>query len=284
MSKNKPLRLIVVFSMLMALVVIRWQTIAEQPAITYFPESHAPLFKYYKTRLRLEMRTSKLDWTTCSSLLRPVYLLQNFSLLYHNNRLIEVSNAWKNGAKQLTKQKIMDADSGYFQAMTIHQAEIHQQETIYGKETVSSAQLFIRTKQPHFHAFDRPVTTDDKRFAAATIFHLNQQQHVLLEQAAKQYNLPIARYKLLTLADLADTPAEDVFPGHPRDAERISGQLWEGLYKTVINGFQMGENQYEPAIGSTLPILLIGSDDLFIVTEAASGHIVVLKQQFSRNR
>lgn len=284
MKKNKTPWLVVGFSVLVALVIIRWQTVADQPAITYFPDNHAPIFKSYGTRLDLEPTTDKLNWTTYSTLLRPVYLLQNFSLLYHNNRLTEVSNVWKNGAIHLTAQKIINADSGYFQAITVHQAEMHQHEAIYGKEVASSAQLFVHANQNGFHAFSTPATDDEKRFAAAMLYHLNHQQRALLERAARQYTIQLPRYKLLTLADLADTPAEDVFSSDPQGAERISGQLWEGLYKAVVNGFQMGENQYEPAIGSTLPLLLIGNDHVLIVTEAASDHIIVLKQQLSTRR
>lgn len=281
MKKNKVLWLVAVFSVLVALVIIRWQTVSEQPTITYFPENQTPIFKNYGTKLHLEATTDKLNWTTYSTLLRPVYLVQNFSLLYHNNRLAEVSNVWQNGSLHLSAQKIIDADSGYYQAITIHQAEMHQQESISGKEATSSAQLFVHAKQNSFRAFNTPVTDDEKHFAATTLSRLNQQQRTLLERAEKQYAIQVPRYKLLTLADLADTPAQAVFPSNPQDAERISGQLWEGLYKTVVNGFQMGENQYELASGSTLPLLLVGSDHLLIVIEAASGHIIVLKQQFS---
>ncbi|MFT8317512.1 MAG: hypothetical protein ABF651_04450 [Sporolactobacillus sp.] len=251
------------------------------PTITYFPEAEPSLKLSGKTQIHLHPQAQALTWRIQSHSASPVYLLQNFSLLYRNNQLIAINNVWKQQVRSLLTVKHLQAEAGYFQGLSVHQAEEHNGEKVRGREVFSSDQLFVMKKGDRWFAFsDQHWTSAEKYYAGQLTSEINQQQAALTQKAAKIYGFNPSDYKMVLLSDLNETNADRFFPGSPADSRRIAGQLWEGLYKTMVRGFDMGEAQYEPVKGSSLPILLIGRDHLLVVIESSAQRVIVLKQEF----
>lgn len=280
MKQRKAVSSIILFFFLFSVLLVSYHLTGDHPAITYFPENEPIVFKDYGTTLQLTDGGTSFDWFIHSSLYQTAYLMQNFSLLYKNNRLIEINNQWKKDTNRIADRRSVHANFGYYQSVTVHQAEVHRGETISGKEVSSYAQLFVASLNGRRAGFQQGRTEAEKQIERKIVTTYNRQQKELLMRAAKQYGFQPEAYKIISLADLASTAPKILFPSRPDTASRITGQLWEGIYKIILSGFQMGENQYEPVIGSSLPLLLIGKDHMLVLTESAGGRIVLLKQLF----
>lgn len=251
-----------------------------RPAITWFPESKQIVFDKAETRLHDLPASGQIEWTVDSSLREKVYLLQNFSLLYRNNRLIGTMNHWKNNERSLSDLRTVAAAPGFYQSLSVHQGELHKDDKIFGKEILSGDRLFVFQDGETQHAFTDPGNDREKKIMAEYLQKQKEQQALLIHQAQKLAHFISEDYRIVPLSDVTGQNILDLFPFDRVKAERITGRLWEGIYRMAVRGIETQQGTTVPAAGSTMPLLLIGNNHMLVIVETADHQIVLLKQMF----
>jgi hypothetical protein len=252
-----------------------------QPSITYFPEHARLRYIAAETKLRAIPQDKLLKWSVSSQTVEKNDLMQDFSLLYRNNRLVSIINYWQKNVRELSATKEMPLSSGHYVGLTVHQAELHIGQSIYGKEILSQDFLIVTPKNGTFSAFREPTTSEQVNLISRYTQETEAERTTLLRNASKKYGFQLSDYRVVPLDELTAESFQHIFPFGEKKAERITGQLWEGLYKTYVKGIQLTPEQGEPAFGSSMPLLLIAPDHMLIVIETARQQIVLLRQNFS---
>jgi hypothetical protein len=251
-----------------------------RPAITWFPESGQIVFQKAETRLRYLPESNRIEWAVDSKLQGSVYLIQNFSLLYKDYRLVGTINHWKNREQSLSDRRTSAAVPSLYQGLTVHQGELHSDEKIFGKEVLSQSRLFLYQDGQIRRAFTAPKNIREKKMWEDEMKNQREQQKRLILQAQKIARFNPDDYRIAPLSELTEQTIGQLFPFSKVKAERISGQLWEGIYRMMVRGIETQQGRTVSAAGSTMPLLLIGKDHLLVIIETADHQLVMLKQQF----
>ncbi|GGL61416.1 hypothetical protein [Sporolactobacillus putidus] len=252
-----------------------------RPSITFFPENGGVHYQAAATGLELDPATGTINWTVGSEIDHRAYLMQDFSLLYKNNRLIAMINHWERNATTLWQKKQFQASPGCYQSLSVHEAEIHSGGRIYGKTELSEDQLFIGWDQAHFVSFKAAASKKETELSSQYKNRIAFTRAELLRKASKKYGFNPGAYQIFPLFELTPSSVRTLFPFNRDKAWRITVQLWEGIYKTFLQGIETSSGRYEPAVGSSMPLLLIAGDHLLIVIETSRGDVVLLKQVFN---
>ncbi|WP_010632186.1 hypothetical protein [Sporolactobacillus vineae] len=270
------------FILLVGILILtgRFSWFGSRPAITWFPESEQIVFEKAETRLRDLPDSDQIEWTVDSQLQNSVYLIQHFSLLYKNNRLVGMINHWKNNEQSLSDRRTPEAVPGFYQSLTVHQGELHSDDKIFGKEILSESRLFLYQDGEIRHAFTVPKDIREKKMWAGYMKGQKERQKQLIFQAQKIARFNPADYRIVPLSELTEQSISQLFPFGKVKAERITGRLWEGIYRMIVGGIETQQGRTVPAAGSTMPLLLIGKDHLLLIVETADHQIVLLKQLF----
>ncbi|MCL1630382.1 hypothetical protein M3N64_00225 [Sporolactobacillus sp. CPB3-1] len=254
--------------------------LSDRAAITYFPDN--PRIRFTKSDTHLSIMTDEqlLHLSVQSQTIETNQLIQNFSLLYRNNRLIAILNHWQRNTNQLISARDARIRSGFYNALTVHQAELHINSDIYGKERLSQDYLIVSASGRH--AFRHPKTPDEANQLSSHTRQIDLERKQLLGRAAAHYHFSPDHYRIVSLDMLTDESKTRIFPFfNEKTVERIVGQLWEGLYKNFIRGIQLTEGQSESPLGSTVPLLLIADDHMLVIIESSDHHLIMLKQNFT---
>lgn len=282
MHKKKALvlPLLIAITTIFTLIVFPY-LLSDRPTITYFPGHERIRFLKMETQLQSDRDTGTLQLDTFSRTQEKNNLMQNFSLLYRNNQLVSILNHWEKNTAVLSSIKETGLEPGFYEGLTVHQAELHLNESIYGRERYSQDQLMVLKQNGSYSAFRQPSNRQEALAFADYNRRVEQQRTQLLQRVAQNDHIRISDYRVIPLNELTDKTLTKVFPFSEAKAERIAGQLWEGLYKNFVRGIQLTQEQGVQAIGSTLPLLLIAPDHMLIVIRAQSGQMVLLRQNFS---
>jgi hypothetical protein len=253
----------------------------DRPTITYFPEN--PRIRYVKAETNLNIRPEGqiMSLHVSSQTNETNDLMQDFSLLYRNNRLVSILNHWQKNTRQLSSSKELELSSGFYSALSVHQAERHIDQSIYGKEQLSQDFLMVVPSNGSLHAFREPKSTVEANQLSSYTRELDTDRRELLRKAAEQYGFRLSDYRVVPLDALTGESVSRIFPFEEKKSERITGQLWEGLYKNYVRGIQLTQGQRVQALGSTMPLLLIAQDHMLIIIETATHQIILLRQNFS---
>jgi hypothetical protein len=253
----------------------------DRPTITYFPEN--PRIRYVKaeTNLNIQPEDKIMRLHVSSQTNETNDLMQDFSLLYRNNRLVSILNRWQKNTRQLSSSKELELSSGFYTALSVHQAERHIDQSIYGKEQLSQDFLMVVPSNGSFRAFREPKSTVEANQLSNYTRELDTSRRELLRKAAERYEFRLSDYRVVPLDALTGESVSRIFPFEEKKSERITGQLWEGLYKNYVRGIQLTQGQHVQALGSTMPLLLIAQDHMLIIIETATRQIVLLRQNFS---
>jgi hypothetical protein len=95
----------------------------------------------------------------------------------------------------------------------------------------------------------------------------------------------LSNYQAYPLSEFNEL-SKDSLPGFTKtESATIVGNLWEGLYKNYILGIRKAEGAIENPKGSTLPLILIATDQthLLVLTETALGEPILLRQMMAVN-
>ncbi|KFZ42134.1 hypothetical protein CS060_13220 [Anoxybacillus flavithermus] len=252
--------------------------------IMFFPIDPTVRFTTAATKLSLQPKKKEtryvVNWIVTSSLDRTAYLRQDISLLFANGRLISTQSKWKENGKNIIQQKQMkQKGSRLFQAISYHQGELHNGNDIRSSQKMSGDVLYvIDSSFAPLQSFRKPTTAEQKTWANT----LNKQTQTIVNKVTNQMDDIFEKddYYHLYLPELVQYNEQPFMDLTTNETETMIGNLWEGLYKNYFLGIKKQNGSIESPIGSTVPLILIKKDysKLFVVTEAADGELVILKQ------
>ncbi|OAT74516.1 MULTISPECIES: hypothetical protein [Parageobacillus] len=259
-------------------------------AIIFFPINPRVTFSEAKTTLQLQSQKRdgkySLLWSTSSALDRNAYLRQDISLLFADGRLVDRLSKWKSNSQTLTQEKIVTArDSHFFQAISFHYGELHEEETITSSQTMTSDYLYvIDSPYSPLSSFHRAATQDEKEWQNVLNKTTTEFLRHTSESLLSHFSIQNQRYYSLYLPDLIvynEQPLPDL---SMEKTQEIIGKLWEGLYKSYFLGIKKEDGSILSPIGSTTPLILVSKDysHLLVLTETKDGEKIRLIQQISR--
>jgi hypothetical protein len=259
-------------------------------AIIFFPINPRVTFSEAKTTLQLQSQKRdgkySLLWSTSSALDRNAYLRQDISLLFADGRLVDRLSKWKSNSQTLTQEKIVTArDSHFFQAISFHYGELHEEETITSSQTMTSDYLYvIDSPYSPLASFHRAATQDEKEWQNVLNKTTTEFLRHTSESLLSHFSIQNQRYYSLYLPDLIvynEQPLPDL---SMEKTQEIIGKLWEGLYKSYFLGIKKEDGSILSPIGSTTPLILVSKDysHLLVLTETKDGEKIRLIQQISR--
>jgi len=212
--------------------------------ITYFPIDETKEFSKASTILSFDDETKVLYWKTNSETEDNFYLRQDVSLLFINGRLKGILNAWRQRETTIEQEESLTVDAASFvQSLTFHHGEWHENDTITSIQQMTKDEGYILDN----YLIKKP--TKKKEIAHQINETIDEQLHLYWQQLIDFYNLDEQQYKLISFMQL------DQFESYlgpdisAVTAARITGQLWEGLYKNyILEAISENSNDYMPVI------------------------------------
>ncbi|MGP4080882.1 hypothetical protein ACTWQL_13295 [Pseudalkalibacillus sp. R45] len=263
------------------------QTSKVKESIIYFPIDPSVTFTSADTKvILLEEKDEdeyEIQWKVNSTLGKEAYLRQDISLLYEDGMLKDTMSKWVENTDTLQQNKIVtNEDSGHFEAISFHHAELHYpNDIIKSAQTMSYDQLYvIDTPLQPLESFKTPENEEDLNNKKMLDHATNQQLKVVWHNLIRHYNVSIENYYVLPLTKLYDY-SKLPLPGLSKEkTDQVIGGLWEGIYKNYFLGVKSPNGEIESPIGSSLPLILISKDmtHLMLLTETKSGQNVQLIQ------
>lgn len=248
-------------------------------SIIFFPIDPTVSFQSAATSLKLVDEKDEdeysIRWKTSSNIGKKAYLRQDISLLYEDGRLKDRMSRWMENADKLEQEKtITNEDSGHFEAISFHHAELHYpNDVIKSAQMMSYDQLYvIDTPLQPLDSFKTPNTPEEAHNKKVLDNATDQQVRMVWGSLINYYNIPVENYLMIPLTDL--TPYSKLpLPGITQEkTDKIIGGLWEGIYKNYFLGINV-EGKIESPIGSSLPLILFHKNmsHLLFLTKTASG-------------
>lgn len=257
-------------------------------SLTYFPQDPNVSFSEYKTNLELTDQVDAdeyaIKWTVSSTLQQNAYLRQDVSLLYEDGRLVKTMSNWKENVQELKQtKKIPREDSGHFEAVSVHHAEMHYpNDTIKSRQQMSYDSLYV-TASPlsPMESFKIPQTEEEKEWQQILEHATMQQLHYVWEELITSYDIDTSKYYRFPLTYL---PVYDrhTLPGlNKEQTNQAVGGLLEGLYKNYFFGIKKKNGEIVSPIGSTIPLLLLSKDSshFLVLTRTPDGENIQFIQQ-----
>ncbi|WP_173916145.1 hypothetical protein [Halobacillus sp. Marseille-Q1614] len=233
----------------------------ELSVIKYFPIDEERKFETASTTLAFKESEGddeyEIEWEIFSKSDEPAYLRQDVSLLFVNGRLKGVVNKWKQDVEEIHKVSFLHGeDTKRYEALSVHHGEYHEDDTIKSIQAVSNDRLYI-IDSPHTKrfAFHKPKSQEEEEWQKKLDHSINQQLEAQWAELMEYYQLSTDQYITAPLTELANYTQKNPFPyTDPEQFDRISGQLWEGLYKNYVLGIKDSESSHP--IQSYEPLLL----------------------------
>lgn len=259
------------------------QTTSVKESIIYFPIDPTVSFKTADTKVNILEEKDEdeytVQWKVNSTLGKKAYLRQDISLLYEDGILNDKLSKWVENEDVLQQKKIITSeDSGHYEAISFHHAEIHYpNDVIKSAQTMSYDQLYVIDSplQP-LESFKTPETEEDAINKKVLDHATNQQLKVIWHNLIKYFNIPVENYYMIPLTKIYDYSVIPL-PGLTKEkTDQVIGGLWEGIYKNYFLGIKNETGEIESPIGSSLPLILVSKDmtHLLFLTETKSGRNV----------
>ncbi|AOH55705.1 hypothetical protein ABE28_015195 [Peribacillus muralis] len=266
-------------------VILYFSNNQAEETITYFPIDSSLHFEHASTLLTPKENGGSaysITWRVTSALDRPAYLRQDVSLLYTNGKLTGALKNWRQNKQELSqKAKAKESESGRYDAVTFHYAEVHPSETIFTSAQQLSKDKIYAITTPSFQYFHRPISEEQIEWKKTLDSLTNQTVQDGLEKASHAYQINLEQYNIIPLTDLPDKKNQwlSAFPSFKR--EEIVGKLWEGLYKDYVLGVKKEDGSTVNAQGSTIPLLLIAQNqrELLVLFTLRDGTPIMLRQE-----
>lgn len=252
------------------IIALYTQYYNEESVIKFFPLNEQTGFHSFGTSLNLEYQEDddeyEVLWSLSSESDKPMYLRQDVSLLYVNGRLKGVVTKWEENVTEIEKDTSLHGeDSQRFQAISFHHGEIHEKDNpITSIQATSGDQLYV-IDSPHSKntAFKTPTNKEEKEWQERLDHTIRQQIEVQWEELLTYYGIDKQKYTSMSLTELVEYE-DKPFPGTKKeDAERIKGQLWEGLYKNYVLGIT--DTQSSHPIQSYIPLILFDKEGKHLI-------------------
>ncbi|MTT33181.1 hypothetical protein GMB86_14375 [Terrilactibacillus sp. BCM23-1] len=283
---KKPFVYIIIFILSISVAVSLYlihNSSKNMRTIMYFPMDRTILYKQVETSLTIQPveDKSQLELLIRSQTNKPVSFRQDISLLYRNDRLINVLNRYKRNISSIKQIAYEPIIQGKYVAISFHHAENRQNHDIYGRDVMSHDYLSLMPLNNYFISFRKPDTPSEKVFQDALNTTLNRERLKMITKAEDKYKINPSSYYIIPFTQLVNYQSVP-FPGLSKEKTyKVISQLWEGLYKNVFNGIKISEHHIEKSTGSRMPIVLLSkqSTHLYVLLETAKKQLVILKQQ-----
>ncbi|WP_017728317.1 hypothetical protein [Halalkalibacterium ligniniphilum] len=177
---------------------------------------------YTEAKTSLDFLTSKdadeyiLKWNVKSLLNQTSYLRQDVSLLFEDGYLKDTLSLWKEDADLIQLEKgVFGEDSGHYEAITLHHAEIHYpNDVLKSAQMMSFDQLYVfDSPLSSFHAFKIPETTEEEEGKRILDYILQQQMTFLKGDLLEHFSIPSASYESIPLSRFARFQNESLANG-----------------------------------------------------------------------
>lgn len=275
------------FLVLAAIFIILYFSDTQQveETIIFFPIDSSLQFDHASTHMTAKdtgNETYSITWKVQSSLDRIAYLRQDVSLLYKNGKLEDSLKSWKQNRQALSqKEKYKESESGRFDTVTFHYAELHPSDTVFTSAQQMSKDKLYAVSSPSFQYFQNPLSEEQKEWKNILDSYTQEVTQNSLRKAQEEFNINLKQYKIITLTDLPAKKNQwlSSFPSFQR--EEIVGKLWEGLYKNYILGIKKEDGTTVSPQGSTIPLLLVAKDqsEILVLFTSKDGTPVLLRQK-----
>ena len=276
-----------VFLMLAAIFIILYfsDTHQVEETIIYFPIDSSLQFEHASTHL-VAKETGKgaysLTWKVHSSLDQTAYLRQDVSLLYKNGKLEATLKNWKQNRQELSQSdKFKEKESGRYDAITFHYAELHPSDTIFTSAQQLSKDKLYAISTPDFQSFHNPLSEEQKEWKHVLDSVTKNITQNSLQKAKEHFHIDPDQYKMISLTDLPTRKNQwlSSFPSFQR--EEIVGKLWEGLYKNYVISIKKEDGTTLSPQGSTIPLLLVAKDkrEVLVLFSSKDGTPYLLRQK-----
>jgi hypothetical protein len=284
------MKVVIVMSLIFVISYLLVSKFLSQPireSLTYFPIDPTVAFLTANSSLTLlsdkEQNYYEINWEVTAETDKKVYLRQDVSILFVDGVFSDAMYEWKeNKALQNQKKMIKGQDSGLFETISFHHAEIHLDDhTIRSAQTMSEDKLYIIDSSfSPLQSFRKPANKEQEEWEKiinhVSTQHLNKSWSELI----KYFQVEKSRYDSFTLLDLVDF--NTTIPGLSEEkSQEVIGQLWEGLYKNYLLGIKLSESETISPVGSKLPLILLSKDrtHLLILIEGKNGEKAKLVQE-----
>ncbi|GAB3795524.1 hypothetical protein [Virgibacillus kimchii] len=257
------------------------------PAITFFPLNKERAFVEADSTLSLIAENEKdryeIKWSSSSQSDEPFYLRQDVSLLYENGLLKGVRSKWVEDTDVIQiKEKILQEDSGFFQVISFHHGEIHNDDSkITSIHTLSGDYLYvIDSPTTPLESFKEPNNSYEAEWKNLLDKASKQQLLFHWHQLFTYFGVDEENYLAVPLTELNKYVKEPLPSMTQDETDKIMGQLWEGLYKNYIIPIVSEDTD---RINSYIPIVLFDKkkNHLQVLFEL-NGEKQQLLQKFSR--
>ncbi|MCR6106376.1 hypothetical protein HXA34_08795 [Salipaludibacillus agaradhaerens] len=255
-----------------------WRAMNE--VFIFFPEDDNVYFKEARTSLELLSKKDddeySLRWAFASETNKPAFLRKDMSIVFENG--VFKGAKMQSLQEQLFIEEITTfdgEDSGRYDALTFHHAELHYEKDIYkSKHAWSKDHLYVSDSPlAPLSSFKEPLSAQEKESQQLLDTIINQQLDYVLEGLLEEFHINSEEYDVYSLLDLPDY-AQTPLPGlNEKETFATLGRLWEGFYRYYILGINtFTEETYSP-IGNSLPHVLIHQDGthLLLVYEMKDG-------------
>lgn len=257
-----------------------------EESFTYFPIDPSASFQTADTSLSLKPTKNKqyvVEWSADSVLDRKAYLRQDITLLYVNGVLAGKSGkTWKQYASAIkTTGKAALQDSAYFQVISFHHAELHENEQITSVQAMTHDELYvIDSSFSPLSSFRRAVTAEEKEWKALLDKLTDEKIKAVIAQAVRTYSLPVDNYTMFFLTEFSSYTDKPLPGFSDKESSAIIGRLWEGLYKNYFLGIRKEDGTYAEPYGSTIPVILMAKDQshLLVISKLKDGEVMLLRQ------
>jgi hypothetical protein len=274
------------FGLLFMMYVSGERTVSKPP-LAYFPRDEGVDFLDSKTNVsmvdQVDSDEYKIDWTFQSDLERRTYLRQDLSLLFEDGRLIDKqAERQENARKVYYGKKILCEDSGHFQAISVHHAEIHKANgKITSRLTMSYDQLYVTVSPVNpIASFKIPQTEEENEWKNILDHATREQLHYAWDDLIKAYHIQPKDYYQFPLPYL-HVFSQNTLPGlSERETEMAVARLWNELYNHYFLGLHTSDDETVTPIGSTVPLVLLdkNGEEFIVLIKAANGQNVKIVQ------
>ncbi|KQU59599.1 hypothetical protein ASG66_07730 [Bacillus sp. Leaf406] len=256
-------------------------------SIIFFPIDQNASFLAASTSMNLtQQKDQVVDWTVASELDSPSYLRQDVGLLFSNGKLKGVLNKWKPNTSSLyQKMKVEGDESNLLQAVAYHYAEIHEgEDTFKSAQTMSSDRLYIIDSAFNpLGSFKTPTTDVQAEWKKSLDGLVTKTIETSWAKGLRELQINGGDYNALPLTELPAYSSRP-YPGFtPAQWAKVTGNLWEGLYKNYAIGIKKEDGAIQNPVDSTIPLILLKKDrkEVLVLIIDKKGEAALLRQSIS---
>ncbi len=270
---------------------VLWKTYTDakvQTTLQFFPFNAAAKFNETNTSLTLKEPDKNKDkyeviLNVSSVLDRKAYLRQDMSLLFQNGRLVDLLKSWKRDTSSMDQTLTIEGhESSLFEAVTIHYAEIHEDDNPKSTyKTTDATQYVISSRFGPIKSFQTPENEEQKDWAFTLKSVANSRLTKVLDRYIDKTQIDLSDYTVMPITQLTNKKDELLAEYGDEEQRAIIEKLWEALYSIYVTGIKKQDGTIIDPIDSTIPLILREkqSSRLILLIQDKTGNLHEFYQQ-----